>query len=139
MSRNRKPPQEAYEVGYRKPPVHTRFRKGQSGNPSGGRRNTEIERAKKLVQEEAYRRINVREGDKVIRMPIFQAVLRSQLALAAKGSVAAQRDVARIILGIEAETCAGGNPGMISGRRDVGLECLTDQALIEICRAGRKA
>lgn len=24
-----------YEVGYGKPPVHTRFKKGQSGNPSG--------------------------------------------------------------------------------------------------------
>src|ERR1700730_16119071 len=26
---------EDYEVGYRKPPVATRFKKGQSGNPSG--------------------------------------------------------------------------------------------------------
>jgi hypothetical protein len=25
----------SYEVGYGKPPVHTRFRKGQSGNPNG--------------------------------------------------------------------------------------------------------
>ena len=24
-----------YEVGYRKPPRHTRFNKGQSGNPKG--------------------------------------------------------------------------------------------------------
>lgn len=24
-----------YEVGYRKPPLHTRFRKGRSGNPRG--------------------------------------------------------------------------------------------------------
>jgi Family of unknown function (DUF5681) len=31
-----------YEVGYGKPPLHTRFRKGQSGNPKGrgkGRKN----------------------------------------------------------------------------------------------------
>ena len=26
-----------YEVGYRKPPLATRFKKGQSGNPSGKR------------------------------------------------------------------------------------------------------
>ena len=25
-----------YRVGYRKPPLHTRFKKGQSGNPLGG-------------------------------------------------------------------------------------------------------
>jgi hypothetical protein len=139
MSRNRKPPQDGYEVGYGKPPVHTRFRKGQSGNPTGGRRNTEIERAKKLLQEEAYRRITVREGEKVIRMPILQAVLRNQLALAAKGSVPAQRAVSRNIQEIEAEICAGKNPAMNRGRRGVDLECLTDQELIEICRAGRKA
>jgi hypothetical protein len=137
MSRNRKPPQDAYEVGYRKPPVHTRFRKGQSGNPTGGRRNTEIERAKKLVREEAYRPITVRESDKVIRMPILQAVLRNQLTLAAKGSVPAQRAVARNIQDIEAEICAGKNLGMNKGRRDVDLECLTDQELMAICRAGR--
>jgi hypothetical protein len=27
--------QRGYEVGYRKPPRHTRFKKGQSGNPKG--------------------------------------------------------------------------------------------------------
>ena len=26
---------EGYEVGYKKPPKHTRFQKGQSGNPNG--------------------------------------------------------------------------------------------------------
>jgi len=31
-----------YEVGYGKPPRHTRFMKGQSGNPRGGRRAPRI-------------------------------------------------------------------------------------------------
>jgi hypothetical protein len=29
---------EAYEVGYGKPPQHSRFKKGQSGNPAGGKK-----------------------------------------------------------------------------------------------------
>ena len=29
------PPERDYPVGYGKPPVHTRFKKGQSGNPRG--------------------------------------------------------------------------------------------------------
>jgi len=28
-----------YRVGYKMPPLHSRFRKGQSGNPEGGRRH----------------------------------------------------------------------------------------------------
>ena|SRR5579863_817099 len=28
-----------YAVGYKKPPLHTRFQKGRSGNPEGGRRH----------------------------------------------------------------------------------------------------
>jgi hypothetical protein len=28
-----------YAVGYRKPPLHSRFQKGRSGNPEGGRRH----------------------------------------------------------------------------------------------------
>ena len=28
-------PERGYAVGYREPPVHTRFKKGQSGNPRG--------------------------------------------------------------------------------------------------------
>ena len=28
-----------YQVGYRKPPLHSRFKKGRSGNPEGGRRH----------------------------------------------------------------------------------------------------
>src|SRR5271166_6341082 len=31
---------DEYEVGYRKPPKHSRFKKGQSGNPRGKSRGT---------------------------------------------------------------------------------------------------
>lgn len=30
--------EEGYTVGYAKPPLHSRFQKGQSGNPAGGRK-----------------------------------------------------------------------------------------------------
>ena len=67
-------------VGYRKPPVHSRFRKGQSGNPGGRPKGMTSGRAAALMQQEAYRRIRVKEGDKVVTMTVFQAVLRSLIA-----------------------------------------------------------
>jgi Family of unknown function (DUF5681) len=36
----KKPSDRSYEVGYAKPPLHTRFRKGQSGNPKGRGKGT---------------------------------------------------------------------------------------------------
>src|SRR5918997_3032859 len=92
-----------YEVGYGKPPVHTRFRKGQSGNPSGRPRRKVTERAKEIALQEAYRLVPVRDGDRIVKMPAIQAVHRSQIALAAKGNGPAQRAVLRVVQAIEKE------------------------------------
>jgi len=80
------PPSGGYEVGYGKPPLHTRFRKGQSGNARGRPRNGAMERARKIVLEEAYRTVTVREGEKIVEMPAIRAVMRSHLRDALKGN-----------------------------------------------------
>ena len=92
-----------YQVGYGKPPLHTRFQKGKSGNPSGRPRRTATERAKALALKEAYRTVTVRDGDRVASLPAIQAVLRSQMAAAAKGNVAAQRAFLATVQEIELE------------------------------------
>ena len=76
-----------HEVGYGKPPRHSQFVKGQSGNPRGRPPGMSAKRAKALALKEAYRVVTVREGDKVVRLPVLQAVMRAQLALAVKGQV----------------------------------------------------
>ncbi len=88
----------AYEVGYGNPPIHTRFRKGKSGNP-GGRRGppTATERAKALLLEEAYRTVTVEDGDRVLELPAIQAVLRSQMERALGGDFHAQQFVVAAI------------------------------------------
>jgi Family of unknown function (DUF5681) len=93
----------AYAVGYGKPPVHTRFRKGVSGNPRGGSRAQAAKRARALALKEAYRLVTVREGDKVTRLPAIQAVMRSQVALAVKGNGPAQRAMIAAIHAMEQE------------------------------------
>ena len=91
MSEKKKTPQDTYQVGYRKPPAHSRFRKGQSGNPTGQRRRPgETERLKKIISQEAYRLLTVRDGGDIKRIAAVQAVLRSQITSAVKGNVSAQ-------------------------------------------------
>jgi hypothetical protein len=99
-------PAENHKVGYGKPPVHTRFSKGKSGNPGGRPRGLTAGRATALALKEAYRPVNVREGDKVVTLPAIQAVLRSQIALAAKGNGLAQRTIIETIQAIEREIAA---------------------------------
>ena len=100
-SSNKTPPD--YKVGPGKPPLHTRFRKGQSGNPAGRPRKVVSERLKALTLSEAYRAVTVKEGGGTVTLPAVQAVLRRQLALAVKGSVLAQRAVIATIAAIEKE------------------------------------
>src|SRR5215468_1376999 len=91
----------SYEVGYRKPPRHTQFQKGHSGNPGGRPRRLPAERLEELALYEAYRTTIVMEDGHAIPMPAIQAVLRRQLESAASGNVRAQRDILAMIRDIE--------------------------------------
>ena len=95
-----------YAVGHCKPPPHTQFQKGQSGNPRGGSRAQSARRARALALEEAYRLVTVREGNKVMRLPAVQAMMRNQLALAVKGNGPAQRAMLAAIDAMEKELAA---------------------------------
>lgn len=93
-----------YRVGYSKPPLHSQFRKGQSGNPRGRPKGSFSKgRANVLALREAYRPVTVKEGDRILTLPAIQAVMRSQVALAAKGNSAAQRTVIQAIQAIESQ------------------------------------
>jgi hypothetical protein len=50
----------------------------------------------------------VKEGNGVVALPAIQAILRSQVVLAAKGNVQAQRAVLAAIQTIEQENAGGG-------------------------------
>lgn len=86
------------EVGYGRPPVHSRFQKGQSGNPKGRPRSTpepslSIADLPTLgaILKSGQQKVTAREGDKVSELPVPDALVRSILATALKGDPRAQR------------------------------------------------
>jgi len=103
MSRPPRNPPGKYTVGYGRPPVETRFRKGESGNPRGRPGGTKASKAKAVVLQEAYRPITVREGDDVLTLPAIRAVMRQLVRLAAKGNGPAQRKLIDMVQRIEQE------------------------------------
>jgi hypothetical protein len=71
------------EVGYGKPPVHSRFRKGCSGNSKGRPKGTKNLRTD--LTEVLQERITVTEGDRKVRMSKQRAVFKTLIAKTLKG------------------------------------------------------
>lgn len=110
------PPDGDHEVGYAKPPVATRFKPGQSGNPRGrpkGSKNKlpylNEERLKTIVQMEAYRDIKVNDGTRQVTIPMAQAIIRSLAVGAAKGQQRSQRLFTELLMTAEKENRAEHN------------------------------
>ncbi len=84
-----------YEVGYCKPPVATRFKPGQSGNPKGAKR-----KARPTTLMEAYeialdKRETVKINGKRRRMSRREILAEKTVADAIQGNPAARRDIQR--------------------------------------------
>jgi uncharacterized protein DUF5681 len=90
-------------VGYGKPPVHTRFKPGQSGNPKGrrkGQRNVHT-----VVDEVLSQRITIREGNRTRSVSKLDAVIVTMVNAALKGDAKAQASLIAMMrsLGMTAE------------------------------------
>lgn len=72
-----------YEVGYGKPPTHSQFRKGQSGNPKGRPKNARGVLAS--VKRELDSKITVREGGRQVTISKAEAMAKRLVANALQG------------------------------------------------------
>jgi hypothetical protein len=91
------------KVGYGNPPRHTQFRKGRSGNPRGRPPRDPVRRLKALTLQEAYRLTAMKENGRMVPITSMEAILRSQVELAAKGNIQAQRAILAAVRQFEEE------------------------------------
>jgi hypothetical protein len=88
-----------YEVGYGKPPKHSQFQKGQSGNRKGrpkGSRNSEVILAELLAQKVA-----VNENGSRREVPMHEAILTRLVHDAARGEARAREQLLKLAAAVE--------------------------------------
>src|SRR5438309_11639007 len=83
-----------YRVGYGKPPQHTRFRKGRSGNPKG--RPKRAESFARLARRTLNERIAIKENGERRVISKLEAVLKQLINKAATGDARAIREIIKL-------------------------------------------
>ena len=94
------PTEPQYTVGKGKPPEHTRFQKGQSGNPTGRRKGSK--NVATLLEQVLNERVVVTENGKRKRITKLEAMLKQLANKAASGDHRAIK-----LLMPLAESCTG--------------------------------
>ena len=76
-----------YKVGYKKPPKHTQFKPGQSGNPKGlGKRD---ETPKTVFKEEMAERFPITRKGKTVRVSALRIAMKRAKVKAMEGDLKA--------------------------------------------------
>jgi hypothetical protein len=71
------------KVGYKRPPQHSRFKPGQSGNPSGRAKGSQ--NFKTLFEKILKENVTLREGSEVRQISKAEAIMRGLVVGALKG------------------------------------------------------
>ena len=78
----RKRNSDSNAVGYRRPPTHTQWKKGQSGNPRGRPKRDTLDA---ILEHLLDRRVTVRVGNTTRRITLREHILQEFLGKAAEG------------------------------------------------------
>jgi hypothetical protein len=120
--------EQHYVVGYKKPPQHTRFKKGQSGNPRGkveGRKNYRTE----FLEE-----LGVSENGRARKLSKQTLVIKRMVADAVNGDARAREHLLRLIGQIDAFE-SGSEPTAPCAAEDAEIMARFKARLIEEIKA----
>jgi hypothetical protein len=86
-------------VGYKKPPKHSRFQKGQSGNPSGRRKAKPRLNILDVLDQVLAEQIRMtKKSGETRKVSYLYGVVRQTVESAAKGEASARRDLIKLAL-----------------------------------------
>ncbi len=91
-----------YKVGYGKPPTHSRFKKGKSGNQSGKSKSQKD--LKHLLQEEGEKQIKIVENGIEQIISKKELIAKAITAKACKGNLAAAKFIMNQIYSSEKQS-----------------------------------
>lgn len=91
-------PKDTYEVGYKKPPAKTKFKKEQSGNPKG-RPKGSVKQTKStdVLEKELMNKITVIENGKALEITLLEAIQKRLVTDALKGNQASMRIIQKLL------------------------------------------
>lgn len=92
----------AYAVGYGKPPKHSQFKPGKSGNLKGrpkGAKNLKTE-----LEEELHEKITIKESGKAKNVSKQRAMIKAMMAKAVKGDMKAATTLLNMFLKLVPES-----------------------------------
>ena len=85
---------DGYTPGYCKPPKHSQFKPGQSGNPKGRPKKTKD--VQKLIERELDKSIKITEQGESKRVTVREAFVRTLI----NGALNGDRDARRLLLAV---------------------------------------
>jgi Family of unknown function (DUF5681) len=105
-------------VGYGKPPVHSQFKPGKSGNPSGKKKPKPTLAA--LFEKHLDAPVTVTSGGKSQRISSREALVRSFIADGLKGNEKIRRYLLQLMFGMESDQIEN-NPDIPTTEADLAL------------------
>jgi hypothetical protein len=93
---NKKSP--AFDVGYKRPPVHTRYKPGYSGNPAGRPKKKRIPTFLDAFEKELMAKIRILQDGKPLSITKLQAIVKQHTNKALKGDSKATALIMSVLL-----------------------------------------